>query len=100
MSDPDAGEFGKNNPVRLLYKIIAYAAIWIVALLFTAPGLWPLAWMFPLGLVAVIDRHTPNPGGWGILLGCHAGYLVHGFFYFRSTTTTPATIPSGFRLLF
>ena len=43
MSDPDAGEFGKNNPVRLLYKIIAYAAIWIVALLLTAPGLWPLA---------------------------------------------------------
>jgi hypothetical protein len=79
MSEPDAGEFGKNNPIRLLYKIIAHAAIWIVALLLTAPGLWPLAWMFPLGLVAVIDRHTANAGGWGILLGCYAVYLVHGF---------------------
>jgi uncharacterized membrane protein len=58
MSEPDADEFGKKSQVRLLYKIIAYVAIWIVALLLTAPGLWPLAWMFPLGLVAVIDRHT------------------------------------------
>jgi len=80
MSEPDAGEFGKNNPIRPLYKIIAYAAIWIVALLLTAPGLWPLAWMFPLGLVAVIDRHTANAGGWAVLIGCYAVYLVHGFF--------------------
>src|SRR6266480_3372605 len=86
MSEPDAGEFGKNNPVRLLYKIIAYAAIWIVALLLTAPGLWPLAWMFPLGLVAVINRHAANAGGWGVLIGGYAVYVVHGYFYFRSKT--------------
>src|SRR5438270_9032235 len=58
MSEPDADEFEKGNSVRLLHKIIAYVAIWIHALLLTAPGLWPLAWMFPLGLIAVIDRHT------------------------------------------
>src|SRR6266478_945726 len=72
MSDPDAEDFEKGNSVRLLYKIIGYVAIWIVALLLTAPGLWALAWMFPLGLVAVIDRHTANDGGWGLLIACYA----------------------------
>src|SRR6266404_1147275 len=86
MSDPDAGDFGKGNSVRLLYKIIGYVAIWIVALLLTAPGLWPLAWMFPLGLVAVVNRHAANAGGWGVLIGGYAVYLVHGYFYFRSKT--------------
>ena len=95
MSDPDAGEFGKNNPVRLLYKIIAYAAIWILALLVTAPGLWALAWMFPLGLVAVIDRHTADDGGWGVLISCYAVYLVHGYFYFRSKTVMRTVILYG-----
>ena len=87
MPEPQAGE-AQPGSFRLRYKILAYVAIWIVALLLTAPGLWPLAWMFPLGLVAVIDRHTANAGGWGILIGCYAVYLVHGFFYFRSRTTT------------
>jgi hypothetical protein len=94
MSEPGADEFPKS-PVRLSYKIIAYVAIWIVALLLTAPGLWPLAWMFPLGLVAVIDRHTANAGGWAVLIGCYAVYLVHGFFYFRSKTTTRTVILYG-----
>ncbi len=86
MSEPDAAEFGKGNSVRLLYKIIGYVATWIVALLLTAPGLWPLAWMFPLGLVAVVNRHAANAGGWGVLIGGYAVYLVHGYFYFRSKT--------------
>ena len=86
MNEPRTGE-GQDR-VRLLYKIIAYVAIWIVALLLTAPGHWALAWMFPLGLVAVFDRHTANTGGWGFLIGCYAIYLIHGFFYFRSKTTT------------
>ncbi len=94
MSEPDAGEFGKS-PVRLIYKIIGYVAIWIVALLLTAPGLWALAWMFPLGLVAVIDRHTANDGGWGVLIACYVVYLVQGFFYFRSKTTTRTVILYG-----
>jgi len=57
MSEPSSEESEKTNPVRLRYKIIAYVAAWIIALLLTAPGLWALAWMFPLGLVAVINRH-------------------------------------------
>ena len=95
MSEPSADDFGKANPVRLLYKIIAYVAIWIVALLLTAPGLWVLAWMFPLGLVAVVIRHAANAGGWGVLTACYAVYLVHGFFYFRSKTTTRTVILYG-----
>ena len=95
MSEPNAEDFGKGNPVRLLYKIIAYVAIWIVALLLTAPGLWPLAWMFPLGLVAVVNRHAANAGGWGVLTACYAVYLVHGFFYFRSKTTMRTVILYG-----
>ena len=94
MTELAADEFGKS-PVRLIYKIIGYAAIWIVALLLTAPGLWALAWMFPLGLVAVIDRHTANGGGWGVLIACYVVYLVHGFFYFRSKTTTRTVILYG-----
>ena len=94
MAEPDADQSAKNS-VRLSYKIIAYVAIWIIALLLTAPGLWPLAWMFPLGLVAVIDRHTANAGGWAVLIGCYAVYFVHGFFYFRSKTTTRTVIFYG-----
>lgn len=95
MSEPDAEDFGKGNRVRLLYKIVAYVALWFVALFLTAPGLWPLAWMFPLGLVAVFDRHTANAGGWAVLIGCYAVYLVHGFFYFRSKTTMRTVILYG-----
>jgi hypothetical protein len=89
MTDP--AEVRETNRVRLLYKIIAYAVIWIAALLLTAPGLWPLAYIFPLGLIAVIDRHLANDGGWSVLIGLYLVYLVHAYFYFRSKTT-PRTI--------
>ena len=59
---------------------------WAIALLLTAPGLWALAWMFPLGLVAVINRHAANADGWGVLIGGYSVYIVHGHFYFRSQT--------------
>jgi hypothetical protein len=87
---------GKNaGQVRLLYKTIAYVAIWILALLLTAPGLWPLAYMFPLGLIAVFDRHLANDGGWGVLIGLYLIYIVHGYFYFRSKTTVRTVILFG-----
>src|SRR5207249_6374894 len=95
MSGPNAGELEKSNPVQLRYKIIAYVAAWALALVATAPGLWALAWMFPLGLVAVIDRHTADDGGWGVLIGCYAVYLVHGYFYFRSKTVMRTVILYG-----
>ena len=82
----------EREPLRLLYKIIGYVAAWIVALLLTAPGMWPLAYMFPLGLIAVFDLHLANDGGWGIFIGCYVVYLVHGFFYFRSKTVVRTVI--------
>jgi hypothetical protein len=72
--------------VRLKYKIICYAAAWLVALFGTNPngGLWALAWMFPLGLAAFSNPHWGNSGGWGVFAVCLAVYLVHAWFYFRS----------------
>ena len=64
----------------------------MTALLLTAPGMWPLAYMFPLGLVAVIDRHLANDGGWGVLISCYVVYIVNGFFYFHSKTTLRTAI--------
>ena len=93
MTNPEAGESGGH--VRLLYKIIVYIAIWIAALLLTAPGLWPLAYMFPLGLIAVFDRHLANDGGWGVFFGLYIVYIVHGYFYFRSKTTARTVVLFG-----
>lgn|SRR5690242_11193667 len=93
MSDPNPGSRG--NRIRLSYKIIAYVAAWIIALLLTAPGLWPLAYIFPLGLIAVVDKHLANDGGWGVLFGLYLIYIVHGWFYFRSQTTMRTIILFG-----
>ena len=86
MAEAGTLQADRSNVIRLRYKIIAYVAVWVVAMLATAPGLWPLAYMFPLGLVAVFDRHLANDGGWGIFIGCYVAYIVHAFFYFRSKT--------------
>ncbi|HME89572.1 MAG TPA: hypothetical protein VKE30_10220 [Chthoniobacterales bacterium] len=92
MAEAEAPSPEKRNPFPIGYKILAYIAAWLIALLATAPGLWPLAYMFPLGLAAAIDRHLANDGGWGVLIGCYLIYLVHGFFYFRSKTTARTVI--------
>jgi len=90
MNESPTGE--NQGRVRLIYKIVAYVAAWITALLLTAPGMWPLAYMFPLGLIAVFDRHLANDGGWGVFFGLYIIYIVHGFFYFRSRTTLRTVI--------
>ncbi len=92
MAQDDPPEKQKRNRIPLGYKIIAYVAAWAAALLATAPGMWPLAYMFPLGLVAVFNRHLANDGGWGIFIGCYVVYIAHGFFYFRSKTTARAVV--------
>jgi len=92
MTEPVSGE---AKSIRLRYKIIAYVAAWFAALLLTTPGLWPLAYMFPLGLIAVFDRHLANDGGWGVFIGLYVVYMVHGFFYFRSKTTLRTVIFYG-----
>jgi hypothetical protein len=67
----------------------------MVALLVTAPGFWALAWMFPLGLIAVFNKHLANDGGWGVFFGLYIVYIVHGFYYFRSKTTMQTVILFG-----
>ena len=93
MADPEVGK--KVAQVRLLYKTVAYVAAWIIALLLTAPGMWPLAYMFPLGLIAVVNHHLANDGGWGVFIGLYLVYVVHGYFYFRSRTTPRTVILFG-----
>ncbi len=93
MTDPDIGQ--RTSRVRLVYKIIAYVAAWVVALLLTAPGMWPLAYMFPLGLIAVVSKHLANDGGWGVFFGLYIVYIVHGYFYFRSKTTLRTIVLYG-----
>jgi len=88
----DSAGSDRKRSIRFRYKITAYAAAWIIALLLTAPGMWPLAYMFPLGLVAVFDRHLANDGGWGVFIGCYVVYLVHGFLYFHSKTTARTAV--------
>ncbi len=75
-----------SKAVRPGYKIICYVVAWLVALFATNPDgrLWALAWMFPLGLAAFINRHWANSGGWGVFGACIGIYLVHAYFYFRS----------------
>jgi len=92
---PDSVGGQRPGQVRLLYKVIAYLGAWIVALLLTAPGMWPLAYMFPLGLIAVFNRHLANDGGWGVFIGLYLVYIVHGYFYFRSKTTIRTVILFG-----
>src|SRR5215471_3536200 len=82
---PSTGTTSKQS-VRLKYKIICYVVAWLAALFATNPngGLWALAWMFPLGLAAFIDRQWANSGGWGVFTGCIVVYLIHAWFYFRA----------------
>src|ERR1044072_3225105 len=72
--------------MRLRHKIAFYAGAWLAALFATNPngGLWALAWMFPLGLAAFIDRPWANSGGWGVVAVSIAGSLIPAWFYFRS----------------
>ena len=93
MTAPEA-EKGEIQ-VRLTYKITVYVVAWMVALLVTAPGFWALAWMFPLGLIAVFNKHLANDGGWGVFFGLYIVYIVHGFYYFRSKTTMQTVILFG-----
>jgi hypothetical protein len=72
----------------LRLRIIAYVAAWLLALFATDPsgGLWALAYMFPLGLVAFVNLHLGNDGGWGVFAACVGVYLAHAFLFFRSKT--------------
>jgi hypothetical protein len=92
-----AGQLKRSKSVRPKYKIICYIVAWLVALFATNPdgGLWALAWMFPLGLAAFVNRHWAISGGWGVFRACVGIYLVHAYFYFRSRSLCSTLFPFG-----
>ena len=77
---------GKPASVSLRYKILAYAAAWIAALIVTDPsfGLLPLAYMFPLGLARVVLPAGTNASGWTVLGFFWVIYAGHAVLFFRS----------------
>ena len=87
--------------MRLKYKILLYAGGWLAALFATDPSgrLWPLAWMFPLGLAAFVRRQLANSGGWGVFGACIGIYVVHAYFYFRAKQLRTTWILSGVLVL-
>ena len=89
------------NPVRVLQKVIAYVAVWALALFATNPSLsyWALAYLFPIGLVAFVNLRLGNDGGWWVLGFCVAIYVAHGIFYFRSTTVRSTALWLGVLIL-
>ena len=70
------------------YKIALYVLIWLVALFATDPtaSLLPLIYTFPLGLFAFLFPKSTASGGWSILLGVLALYVLHAVVYFRART--------------
>ena len=87
----------RANTIPPAYRIVFYVVACLAALFATNPngGLWALAWMFPLGLAAFFNRHWANSGGWGIFLGCIAVYLIHAWFYFRSSNLRSTLVLLG-----
>ena len=81
-------EAAPEIPVRPRVKISAYLVAWLLALFATNPSgaLWSLAWMFPLGLVAVFYPPGLREQGWVGMLTCYAFYIIHGHFFFRTKT--------------
>ena len=76
------------------WKIAAYVAAWIGALVATDPtfGLLPLIYMFPLGLFAFFFPEQRQEGGWFVLISVLLLYVVQAFFYFRARTTLTSAI--------
>lgn len=66
------------------WKIAAYVAAWIGALVATDPtfGLLPLIYMFPLGLFAFFFPEQRQEGGWFVLISVLLLYVVQAFFLF------------------
>ena len=77
------------------WKIAAYVAAWLGALFATDPTLklWPLAYMFPLGLVEFfIPPGYRDAPAWFVMGSVVGLYVVHGIFYFRAKNKPRALI--------
>ena len=76
------------------WKIAAYVAAWIGALLATDPSgqLLPLIYMFPLGLFAFVPPEHRQAGGWTVMIAGVVIYVAHAIFYFRARTTMASVV--------
>ena len=80
-------------PLRI--RIVAYIVAWSGALFATDPTLklWPLVYMFPLGLAAFFlapeHRQSPGPIVFALIV---AGYIVHAVIFFRTRSHRTAFI--------
>ncbi len=76
------------------YRIVAYVLAWAGALFATDPSfkLWPVVYMFPLGIYAFFVPAHREHSGWFVLGGVTAAYLVQAIVYFRTRTTLTAVI--------
>ncbi len=76
------------------WKIAAYVAAWIGALVATDPtfAYWPLIYMFPLGLFAFVPPEHRQLNGWFVMIAGVLIYVLHAFFYFRARTTLTSAI--------
>jgi hypothetical protein len=74
------------SPLRRRDKILAYIAVWLVALFATDPSasLLPLVYMFPLGLAKLAYPPSLRDEGWALFVVCYAVYLIHAVCFFRS----------------
>ena len=67
-------------------KVFAYAIAWVAALIATNPtaSLFPLIYMFPMGLAHPVLPVGTRIDGDAILLGGYLIYIVHAVAFFRS----------------
>lgn len=71
---------------KVWQKIVAYLLAWIVAFVATQPSgaLFPLIWMYPIGLFAVFYPPALRSASWAPLLIGYGIYIAHACFYFTS----------------
>ncbi len=83
------------------YKIALYVIAWAAALFATNPSgsLFPLIYMFPLGLFAFLFPRSTASDGWAVLIGVLALYVVHAVVYFRAQTRGRVAIMLGILVL-
>ena len=75
-------------------KIAVYVGAWLIALIATNPtgSLWPLIYMFPLGLAGIFYPPGLRSEGWWLLFSCYLVYVLHAHFFFRARLVRAAYI--------
>lgn len=96
--DPDSRPTGLESR---RYKIALYVIAWAAALFATNPSasLFPLIYIFPLGLFAFLFPKSTASDGWAILIRVLALYVVHAVLYFRARSRVTVAVMLGILVL-